>query len=110
MLNLAENNTNYLYQIHAMEKYQHFSGILFHCVKRSCYLCSQLVPSSLEHATREAITSLSLIFKACKQVYMIKFIVYWFISEIAFFTVFYPGSQFLSQEDSAYIILSYSTL
>ena len=44
----------------------------FHCVKRSCYLCSQLVTSSLEHAIREAITSLSLIFKARKQVYMIK--------------------------------------
>ena len=39
---------------------------------------------NLEHAIREAITSLSLIFKACKLVYMIKVIDYWFISEIAF--------------------------
>ena len=87
MLNLAENNTNYLYLIHAMEKEQHFSAILFHCVKRSCYLCSQLVPSSLAHALTEAITSLSLIliFKACKQVYMIKVIVYWLTSKIALF-------------------------
>ena len=44
-----------------MEKEQHLSAILFHGVKCSCYLCSQLVPSSLEHAIREAITSLSLI-------------------------------------------------
>ena len=66
-----------------MEKEQHFSVILFHCVKHSCYLCIQLVPSSLEHAIREAIDSLSLIFKACKQVYMVKVIVYRFISEIA---------------------------
>ena len=40
-------------------------------------LYSQQVPWSLEHAKREAITSLSLIFKAY-QVYMIKIIVYWF--------------------------------
>ena len=86
MLNLAENNTNYLYLIHAMEK-EHFSAIPFHCVKHSCYLCSQLVPSSLEHVLTEAITSLSLIliFKACKQVYMIKVIVYWLTSKIALF-------------------------
>ena len=82
MLKLAENNTNYLYLIHAMEKEQHFSAILFHRVKRSCYLCSQPVPSSLEHALTEA---LILIFKACKQVYMIKVIVYWLTSKIALF-------------------------
>ena len=39
-------------------------------------LCSQQVPWSKEHEKREAISSLSLIFKVY-QVYMIKIIVYW---------------------------------